>query len=432
MSRLRHVMGGRYKVLFGNIVARLAALVSLAFATLVVARTGGPAAVGVYVLLRVLPSLIGVVFAAGLPGSVAYFRAGPHRDDPRLPFTLVSIALVGGVTGAAAWVAASSLIERALFPDLSLGLVMLSGVLVLTRVIVATAKSCSQGSDDLRGANRVIFTEEFNFLPVYGLIWAMGGRGLTAVVIGLVLADVATLSLGWGRLIRRRFFSDAAPPSRDLARVIVAYGLRAQLGGVISLMNLRLDFILLSLMTSPAVLGVYAVASKFAELVRIPGMSLTYVLYPRFAREGRAEAARNARRLLPKAGLLTAAAVVPLWLAAGFVIPSIYGSEFSPAVVPARIILFGLVLDGVGSVVTGFLYGVGRPGLNSWAMAVGLAATVVLDVALIPPFGAVGAAVASAVAYLMVSIALVGFFWWVAKSVSMLPVRAKLPSADAG
>jgi O-antigen/teichoic acid export membrane protein len=428
MNRLRQLLGGRYKVLFGNIFARLAALVSLALATLLVARTGGPAAVGVYVLLRVLPSLIGVLCAAGLPGSVAYFRAGPHRDDPRLPFTLVSIAFAGGAAGAVGWVAASALLERGLFPDLSLGLVMLSGALVLTRVLVATAKSCSQGSDDLRGANRVIITEEFNFLPVYGLIWVAGGRGFSAVVVGLLLSDLLTLSLAWGRLIRRRFFANAAAPSRDLARVVIGYGIRAQLGGLISLMNLRLDFILLSVLTGPAVLGVYAVASKFAELVRIPGMSLTYVLYPRFAREGSVEAARNARRLIPQAGLFTAAAVVPLWLAVGFVIPAIYGSQFSPAVVPARIILLGLVLDGVGGVITGFLYGVGRPGLNSWAMAVGLAATVILDVALIPPFGAVGAAVASAIAYLLVNFALLGFFWWVARADPALPTRAKIPS----
>ena len=432
MRRLRLLFDGRYRVLFGNILARLAALVSLALATLLVARTGGPAAVGVYVLLRVLPSLIGVLCAAGLPGSVAYFRAGAHRDDPRLPFTLLSIAIAGGVVGAVGWVAAAALLQRGLFSDLTLGLVMLSGALVLTRVLVATAKSCSQGSDDLRGANRVIFTEEFNFLPVYGLIWAAGGRGFTAVVLGLLLSDLVTLTLAWGRLIRRRFFAAAAWPSRALARVIVAYGIRAQLGGLISLMNLRLDFIILSVLTGPAVLGVYAVASKFAELVRIPGTSLTYVLYPRFAREGRAEASRSARRLLPKAGLATAAAVVPLWLAVGFVIPAVYGTEFAPAVIPARIILFGLVLDGVASVVTGFLYGVGHPGRNSLAMGAGLVVTVVLDLTLIPPFGATGAAVASAAAYLATAIALLAFFVSIARSDHVVQARAKLPSADPG
>jgi Na+-driven multidrug efflux pump len=44
-------------------------------------------------------------------------------------------------------------------------------------------------------------------------------------------------------------------------------------------------------------------------------------------------------------------------------------------------------------------------------MGVGLGLTVLLDVALIPSFGAVGAATASAVAYLATTAALIWFFW---------------------
>jgi Na+-driven multidrug efflux pump len=43
-------------------------------------------------------------------------------------------------------------------------------------------------------------------------------------------------------------------------------------------------------------------------------------------------------------------------------------------------------------------------------MGIGLGATVVLDVVLIPQFGAVGAATASAVAYLATTAALIWFF----------------------
>jgi len=71
-----------------NVGARVAALVSLAVATLVIARAGGPAAVGPDALLRVLPGLAGVVISSGLPGAVTYFLAGPHRDDRRLPLTI--------------------------------------------------------------------------------------------------------------------------------------------------------------------------------------------------------------------------------------------------------------------------------------------------------------------------------------------------------
>jgi O-antigen/teichoic acid export membrane protein len=104
---------------------------------------------------------------------------------------------------------------------------------------------------------------------------------------------------------------------------------------------------------------------------------------------------------------------VPLWIAATVLIPALYGPEFKGAISPAHIILVGLALEGVAAVITAFLYGIGRPGLNSWGMAAGLAVTVVLDVLLIPPFGAIGAATASAVAYATSALALVAFFRWV-------------------
>jgi O-antigen/teichoic acid export membrane protein len=169
------------------------------------------------------------------------------------------------------------------------------------------------------------------------------------------------------------------------------------------------------------VLGVYAVASKFAELIKIPGQALTYVLYPRYARDGELRATAEARRIMPKAAMATTAAVVPLALAAGFVIPLAYGADFEPAVLLAQIILAGLLLEGVTGVVTGYLYGVGRPGLNSWAMGVGLSLTVLLDLLLIPPYGAVGAAIASAVAYTATTLALLAFFAHVGRSHGAAP-----------
>jgi O-antigen/teichoic acid export membrane protein len=161
-------------------------------------------------------------------------------------------------------------------------------------------------------------------------------------------------------------------------------------------------------------------------------MALQYVFYPAFAKQGRARAAENARRLMPSLGLLSATVLVPLWVAAGLVIPAFYGSDFSSAVTPTRIILFGLALDGVAGLITGFLYGVGRPGLNSLAMGAGLAVTVALDLLLIPRFEATGAAIASAVAYTTTGVALLWFFWWVDRSRRATSVdEPAFASADA-
>jgi O-antigen/teichoic acid export membrane protein len=404
------------KGLASNVGARATALVALGLATLLVARTGGAAAVGVYALLRVVPGLAGVLASLGLPGAIAYFLAGPRRDDPRLPLTLVAMALAGGVAGTLVWTAAAPLLRDVLFQALSLALVIWAGVTILTQLLLTTAKSCSQGRDDLRGANWVIVNEELPFLPLYGLLWVAGVDGYAAVVFGLLLADVVALVPAWARVLRRGYLRGAGRPSATLAREVASYGIRAQIGGVITLMNLRLDFIVLQLMAGPAVLGVYAIASKYAELLKVPSLALTYVLYPRFARDGAEAAARGARGLLSRAGMLTTGVAVPLFACAGAVIPALYGSEFVGAVIPAQIILVGLAADGAGAVVTAFLYGTARPGLNSWAMTAGLVVTVVLDVLLIPRLGATGAAIASATAYLASTAALGAFFWWIDRS----------------
>jgi O-antigen/teichoic acid export membrane protein len=405
----RRLLARAPRALVANVSARVGALVALTLATVLIARVGGPAAVGIYALLRVVPSLVGVLTSAGLPGAVAYFLAGPTGSDRRLPSTIGAVALVGGSLGTALWFIATPLLPS-LLPGLSTPLILLAGLTVLTQLLVATARSCSQGTDDLRGANIVFVNEELLFLPAYGLLWLAGITGDAAVVAGLILADVATFVPAWTRLVRRGLFRGAKPPSLALARRLCSYGMRGQVGGVMTLLNLRLDFMILSVMAGPAVLGVYAIASKFAELLKIPSVALTYVLYPEYSRIGPTAAASRARRHMRVAGIWVALASVPVWLTAGFLIPMIYGSAFHGAVTPARIIVTGLLLEGVAGVISAYLYGIGRPGLNSWAMGIGLTVTVALDLTLIPHFGAKGAATASAAAYITSTLALLWLF----------------------
>ena len=174
-------------VLLGNMAARVGGLACVFAATLLLARNGGPAAVGVYALLHVLPGLVGTIASAGLPVAAPYFLAGPDREDPRLRSTLVAIMAAGGVGGALLWIAVSPFLADVVFSDLSHGLVALAGIAVLSRLVVITAKACSQGSDDLAGSNAIIFVEQLPFLPAYAALYAAGVDSLTAVVVGLLV-----------------------------------------------------------------------------------------------------------------------------------------------------------------------------------------------------------------------------------------------------
>jgi O-antigen/teichoic acid export membrane protein len=142
------------------------------------------------------------------------------------------------------------------------------------------------------------------------------------------------------------------------------------------------------------------VASRYAELLRLPALAMNYVLYPSYARAGGAVAAGRARAMIPRIGWIPVAAAVPMALAAPLVLPLFYGTPFRAAALPACVLLLGLSGGGIGGVISAFLSGAGRPGLNSAAIGAGLVVTVVLDLLLIPPFDVMGAAVASTVAYL--------------------------------
>lgn len=393
-----------------NVAARAGALASLVLATFIIARTGGPAAVGTYALLRILPGIVGLVASSGLPGAAPYFLAGSGRSSPHLRGTLIALALGTGAFGMVLWALLAPSFDSLLFAGVATGIVALAGVTVLTQLLFASSKACLQGLDDLPGTNWAILLEEALFLPIYLVLYGAGMSENGAIVLALILADLIPIVQCCMRLAHRGFFDSPGRPTVAQAKAVCAFGARGQAGNLISLLNFRLDFVLLAAIAGPAVLGGYAVASKFAEVLRIPSLSLFWVLYPRFAKDDARQAEARARRLIPRAGGLTAAAAVPLALSAPFIVPAVFGEDFRPAIVPAQILLLGLSIEGVAGVITAFLYGRGRPGLNSLATGAGLLLTVILDILLIPTLGAVGAAWASTVAYLTTTGMLI--LWW--------------------
>jgi O-antigen/teichoic acid export membrane protein len=122
--------------------------------------------------------------------------------------------------------------------------------------------------------------------------------------------------------------------------------------------------------------------------------------------------------------LLTMLAAVPL-AAAVPLLPYVYGHAFLTAMIPAYILIFGLIGEGVAGLVSAYLYAVGRPGANSLALTVSVLVTIVGDVTLIPHYHAIGAAIASAAAYLTSSGALLACYFAVRK----LPPRARPEAA---
>ena len=275
------------------------ALASVSMASLLVARTGGPAVVGEYALLRVLPWLFGVVCSCGLPTASAFFLAGafvrtagtthPHADGRG-----------GAGLGLLAWLLARSCSITCSSGDAAV-LALFVARAGLTQLLTVTAKGCCQGDGDIAGANLVIIVEELWFVAVYPAVLLVAHKGSAAVLVALIVSGAWLRRPGWPGCGGAGSSPGGVGPRPAVAKKIAGFGARGQLGNMLWLMNLRFDFMLLGALAGPAVLGIYAVASKFAELMRPGPTAMNYVLYPRFASVARPRAVQDARRLLPRA-----------------------------------------------------------------------------------------------------------------------------------
>ncbi|WP_158581443.1 O-antigen ligase family protein [Actinomadura spongiicola] len=393
----------------GNMAARVGALASLGVATVLVARVGGPTLVGAFTLVRILPGLLCHLSNAGLPAAAPYFLAQSDRDQTRVRPTLAWLTLIGAVLAGVGWLVLSPLLLLVFFKSFGIWLTLAAAVPAFTQGFVSVGKGLLQGTNDPNGASLAIAVEEFVFLPIYVAI-LVGWHGTGALVAGLVLADLAAAAWIARRLARRGFFRGWGRPDARLGRSIAGYGIRGYVGQLIDLLQLRFDMALLGALAGPKTLGVYTVASKFAELVQLPGLAVNYVLYPDFAREDKRSAARRTAALILPALGISVLAALPLALIAGTALPWVFGDVFDDAVVPTYIRLAGVVTFGVTGLVMAYLYGVGRPGAASTGQGIGLLVVVVLGMLLIPAHGAEGAAVATSVSFLTTTAALLAWF----------------------
>jgi O-antigen/teichoic acid export membrane protein len=189
-------------------------------------------------------------------------------------------------------------------------------------------------------------------------------------------------------------------PSAPLLRESVAFGLRAWVGSLSSAFNERVDQILVALLASEAVLGIYAAAVNGFEILLYLAAAAATAILPLVARAGetrRAESVVGAFRsvaLVTAVGIAVAAALGPSLL------PLVFGDDFDASAAPFLWLLPGALGFVAMAIFSNALVASSAPGRSSAGPLVSLAVGLGLDAVLIPPLGATGAAIAASAALL--------------------------------
>jgi hypothetical protein len=184
----------------------------------------------------------------------------------------------------------------------------------------------------------------------------------------------------------------AVPSSYPAARrMVIGYGLRSGVGNIASQLLRRMDQVLLAPLAGVSQLGLYVVAVALAEIPAFALSAVRDVIYATSAAQDDPGLLARATRcviLLTIPTVVVGVAVTPL------VLPLLFGEDFSDAVPLAQLALLAFSFEVVWLLLGTGLLAIGRPGLRSAIQVGGVVVSVVALLLLVPPLGALGAALA--------------------------------------
>lgn len=187
---------------------------------------------------------------------------------------------------------------------------------------------------------------------------------------------------------------------------LFGFGLGMWLGAGSGVLLTYLDQALMTTLSSERQLGLYAVAVSVVQAITVVNdviKKVTFSLEAGSPNEARLALAARMSTMATAVVCLAAAVTAPV------MIPLIFGREYSPSVVLIEILLLSLLIFTPGSIAGAGLMARGRPILRSISFAVAAVLNLAFVLILVPPFGAVGAALAMLLSQPVAGFMAIGF-----------------------
>ena len=401
-------------------------------AGIIVARWLGAEGVGQLGVINVSVATVVQLASVGLPSANTYFISKDKKDFLAVASNSLVFALVVG--SALAWgLTLLAKYRPDLFGFISPDLIRIAAIsipfqlitLIGLNIFLAVGNVRRFNLLDLVGQSFVLINAIMALVILSNDLWMLVSLNTVATVATGVLIVVligiygtrlkGTLALPSGRAFG---FTERRPPLRsayspeqtgryetwrlDLGLLgrMLRYGVKFHVSILAGALIFRVDLLVVNHFRGPAEAGVYSVASQVAMmLMLLPGVIAT-LLFPRVAAEHDPQGHLTARASRHAAFIMffICLASAPL----SFLLPALYGKAFSEATIQLLILLPGVYLVGIESVLAQHFNAMGLPRAIPIFWVVTLIVNLALVVALVPPLGARGAAVASTASYTLI------------------------------
>jgi stage V sporulation protein B len=384
-------------------LARVSSAAALFGMTIIAARVLKPEELGSAAVGQVIGTFAALLASGGLNISTIYFLRRRPDHAPALVASLVTLALASCALALTLGLASAPIVFGPILGAANWPLVVSAGVLGASVIAYEFAGALLLAMDEPR---RFVLLEVARGWG--SLVWAAIVLALLRTDVGLVLgmalgfASASLLGIGAvGARVSLRPQFDAR-----ITREVLGFGARGQVGNILQFLGVRLDLLLVPALLNLEQAGLYYVAVRVSDLVGQAATASASFLFPHVAGQADERDTDMTERVTRVTVLVTILAALAVAAGAMPLLEMAFGEAYADGTPALLVMLAAVVPLSIGRLVSADLKGRGRPGIVSIAAVVSVAATVVLDLVLIPAMGIVGAAVASLVAYSLMTAAL--------------------------
>jgi O-antigen/teichoic acid export membrane protein len=372
---------------------------SLFLLSLVAARALGPDGRGQYALALNLATMVWVVTHLSVEQSAARMLARREATIVELCRLSSRVVLTLGLLGTAVALAIGLSARGSLLGDASVGTVVLAAATIPFTLAGQMATALLLRSGELRPYGWIIALAS---LVQLGLVIGLEiGIGLTPeLAMVAALATIALMAIALTAVLGLRVgFRALLPGSVRLVGPALRVGLRLQPASIALWLNLKIDLLLVGLLTSAHQAGLYSLSANLADIVFTAVSTIGLAALEAQTRaDEQAATAYTADFISQNIGLAALLGLGAAFVSYPFIV-YVYGSEWQASVVPFVLLMPALVGLAVEGPARDLLIRIAPPVVISAASAVGLGLNIGLNFALIPAVGIAGASIASVLSY---------------------------------
>jgi O-antigen/teichoic acid export membrane protein len=389
-----------WSIVFAGNIARLA----LGFtASILIARSLGPADFGLYAVLAAVVTFTGAFVDLGLTGAAVKQMAATGSHDPDRAYETGRVFFWLRI-GVASFVVASAIGAAHLLslqiPDVPPMLLQLALLGVVATAMSGAVSALLQARGHFGRITAISLTNAGATTLLALFLFFSGQLNL---VTALVVLGIGTslLSFGVGYRLLPPGWRLEIPDWQTLqaeALPLLRFGRWLWIATLFAMVTAHFDVLLVNQWSSPATVGAYALALNLATRVDVVNQSLYTVLLPAAsALNGRADVKRYLRQGLIR-GLLITLPLLVLFPLAQPLILFFYGPAFAPAVHFFQQLLAVVLFDIFVTPLYLLAFSYNQPRLLAMADVVRAATLLGLALLLLPVMGPSGAIVAKFVA----------------------------------